>query len=85
MLNVYPINSEKPFRLDFFGDTLEKMRSGGVEIDKLSVVMTSDVVINESEVNSITERLKQSLKKYGQLISGQKARTLYDKLLDKLK
>lgn len=84
IINVFPINEKSVVRLDFFGDTLELIKKDGVEIKTVSAVMASDVVIKESEVNFITNELKNSLKKYGYLVSGQKARTLYDKLIDKL-
>lgn len=83
-LTVFPINEDSTFRLDFFGDNLERIKSKGEERKKVSIIATTDCVINPSEVESIKERLKKSLKKYGNLIVGEKAKALYDKIVDKL-
>ncbi len=83
-LTLYPINDDAIYRLDFFGDTLEKIKAKGKEYNSVTAVMTTDCVISVSEVESIKKELKNSTKKYGTLIVGEKARGLYDKLVDKL-
>ena len=84
VLTVYPVNETSVFRLDFFGDTLESIKTKSGEIDSLNVITTSDFSISDSEVDSIIATLKASLKKYGTLISANKARGLYDKLVNLL-
>ena len=84
VLRVFPINSEKPFRLDFFGDTLESIKVDGQEVNSLSVMQATDVLIETNEVEDIKDSLKKSLKKYGNLLVGEKAKVLYSKIVDKL-
>lgn len=83
-LVVYPINEDKSFRLDFFGDTLERVRKDGEDVNGVTIVMASDVRIEPLEVEQIKETLKKSYKKYGTLLVSEKAKILYEKLVDKL-
>lgn len=83
-LRVFPINSNHPIRLDFFGDNLESIKIDGFEKDVVSVLQTTDVLIDANEVDLIKEKLKTSLKKYGSLLVKEKASVLYNKIVDKL-
>ena len=83
-LVVYPINEDKPIRLDFFGDTLERIRKDGVDISSVAVVIATDVVICVEEVEFLKQELKKSYKKFGTLLVSEKAKSLYEKLVDKL-
>ena len=83
-LTVYPINSDATFRLDFFGDTLEKIKSKGEEKNSVTVLGVTDCFIESDEVEDIKLKLKTCCKKYGNLIIGEKAKALYDKIVSKL-
>ncbi len=83
-LRIFPINSDKVVRLDFFGDNLESIKSDGIELKTISVMQATDVMIEQSEVEDIKNKLRSSLKKYGNLIVGEKAKVLYNKVTDRL-
>ncbi len=83
-LNVYPINENSVFRLDFFGDIVERIKTQSQDVNSVDIIATSDVFIGVDEVEGIKQNLKTSLKKYGTLLSGGKARALYDKILSAL-
>ncbi len=85
ILEVYPINKNCFYRIDFFGDTVEKIISeSGEEVESLEIVMATDVIISSSEVEGIKERLKSAYKEYGTLIYKDNAKNLYYKIIDKL-
>ncbi len=83
-LTIFPINEEATFRLDFFGDNLEKIKSKGEEVCTVTAVTTTDCNISAGEVELIKSKLKTACKKYGNLLVGEKAKALYDKILDRL-
>ena len=83
-LNIFPINENKIYRIDFFGDMLEKIRADKTELNSLTAVMATDVLIKESEVEGILQSIKNSYKKFGTLLCKDKAKALYEKLQDKL-
>ena len=84
ILFIYPVNEESIYRLDFFGDELESIKRAGEEVENLEVVTASDFVILPSETEGIKGEIKASFKRYGNLIAGEKARGLRDKLIEKL-
>lgn len=85
ILEIYPINENFVYRIDFFGDTVERIRREDLtETNSLDVVMATDVIINEEEVDNIIEKLKASYKEYGSLLVKDNAKNLYFKLVEKL-
>ncbi|MBR6736934.1 MAG: transcription-repair coupling factor [Clostridia bacterium] len=84
ILLIYPINDETVYRLDFFGDELESIRRAGTEVDSVDVIIATDALILESEVESVKKGVLKSYKNYGTLLSGEKAKVLKDKLLEGL-
>ncbi|MBO5926620.1 MAG: transcription-repair coupling factor [Clostridia bacterium] len=86
ILEVFPINLNTVVRVDFFGDTVERIRQEDLkELNSLTIVMASDVVIDETEVDGIIKNIEKSYKEYGTLLVKDNAKNLYYKLLDKLK
>ena len=53
ILEVFPINENEIFKIDFFGDTVEKIRTDNGSVDKLTVLMATDVIIEENEKEDI--------------------------------
>ena len=85
ILEVYPINEEFVYRIDFFGDTIERIRREDLsETSSVDIVCATDVIIDENLVPSIIEKLKNSYKEYGNLLVKDNAKNLYFKLVDKL-
>lgn len=70
ILDVYPVTAENPVRVDFFGDTVERIRpydfvSGDRLPDVKQVVLAPaiDCIIEEDEADGIIAALNRSLKK----------------------
>ncbi len=85
IIEIFAINEEKPYKLDFFGDYLEEIRQDDVKgINSFTAIMASDVIIEPSEVNNLLNLIKNSYKKYGQLVFVENARSIYYKLAEKL-
>ena len=64
ILDVYPVNSENPVRIDFFGDTVERIRpydqvSGErlEEINEISIISATDVCYTEQDVKNIKSEI----------------------------
>jgi len=64
--DVFPINEELPVRIDFFGDTVESIKTFDPETGKslfkresLEVLQAFETVFNENEINTIIERAKK--------------------------
>ncbi len=85
ILEIFPINENTVYRIDFFGDTVEKIRTeNGNIVEKLEIVMASDLLIDPQEVDDIKEKLRLAYKEYGSLIYKDNAKNLYYKIIDKL-
>ena len=71
ILDIYPVNEENPVRIDFFGDTVEKIKPYDfVTGDRLSgrrtltVLSATDVIAEETERENIEKILKTQLKEF---------------------
>ncbi len=85
ILEVFPINETEVFRLDFFGDYVERIVNlNGDEKESVTCVMATDVIIEESEIGEIKDALNLAYKEYGNLLSKATAKNLYSKLVEKL-
>ncbi len=91
ILDIYPINAENPARVDFFGDTVEKIRpydraSGErlEESDTLEIIAAADFTFNPGEVGRIKEILRAETKKSPNAKAYERARALSDEICEKL-
>lgn len=91
ILDVYPINKEEPYRIEFFGDEVESIRifdvSTGLKkegVDCVDVVMATDVIIDDAERGDLIARLGESYKKAVKNVVFTKAKTIYSDLLTAL-
>ncbi len=85
ILEIYPINENNIFRVDFFGDFVEKIiDSFGNEYPSLTAVMATDVIIQNDEIDGIKQSLKNAYKEYGNLLIKDSAKNVYNKLTEKL-
>ena len=69
ILDLFPINCDNPVRIDFFGDTVEKIRpydsSSGErleEVNSISVVAATDVKFNLEDVRAVKTEISSCLK-----------------------
>ena len=88
ILDIYPINAENPVRIDFFGDTVEKIkpydavtgdRLAGVS--QLTVLAATDVVVNERDKEKIPDILHANTRKFTTSASYTRAREIADELV----
>ncbi|MDE6557603.1 MAG: transcription-repair coupling factor [Clostridia bacterium] len=69
ILDIYPVTAENPVRIDFFGDTVERIRPydfvSGERLDDVKEVTLApaiDCFIDGSEINGLLAALNRSLK-----------------------
>jgi len=62
IVDIFPVNSNNPFRLDFFGDEIEKIKVFDIdsqisisEIEEFSILPIVDFFYDDNELNKITE------------------------------
>ncbi|MBR2623222.1 MAG: transcription-repair coupling factor [Clostridia bacterium] len=88
ILDIYPINADNPVRIDFFGDTVEKIkpydavtgeRLAGVST--ITILAATDVVVTEKDKEKIPEILQACTCKFTTASSYTRAREIEDELL----
>lgn len=90
ILDIFPINSENPVRIDFFGDTVEKIRpydavSGErlAETSSVKIVCATEAVISEKDIPAIRKALSQGLKNFPDIKAFGRARAIADDIISK--
>ncbi len=87
ILDIYPI-SGTPVRIDFFGDTVEKIkpydaltgeRLAGVK--EVTILSATDVVVDEGDIPVIRDALEKGVKRFKTSESYARAREIADELL----
>ena len=91
ILDIYPINAENPARVDFFGDTVEKIRpydhiSGErlEECDRLDIVTAIDVNFTAADLEYVKSVLYSEIKKMPDVKAYERARIISDELCEKM-
>ena len=91
ILEIFPVNSDNPVRIDFFGDTVEKIRPfDGVtgerleEIQEISIISATDIVISESEHKKILSVLETEVKKSTDSKAYERGRAIIADIKEKL-
>ena len=71
ILDIYPINAENPVRVDFFGDTVEKIKPYDFltgerlpSVKQLEILSATDVVVCREDKKEIENALKEGAKKF---------------------
>ena len=71
ILDIYPVNAEHPVRIDFFGDTVEKIKPYDLitgerlePIAEISVLSATDVWITENDKKRIEKVVDEQLKSF---------------------
>lgn len=88
ILDIYPVNAENPVRIDFFGDTVEKIKpydlvtgerlAGKKEI---AILSATDVVVSEKDLEKIRSTLPAEVKKFKTSQSYTRALEISEELL----
>ena len=91
ILDVYPINAENPVRIDFFGDTVERIRPydavSGERLDALNqieIVCATDAFYDEDDVKKVIKTIYSSLKDCKYEKSYLRSQEIYDNLCAKM-
>ena len=91
ILDIFPVNSENPVRIDFFGDTIERIRpydeaSGErlEEVNEISIIAASDTFINPEDVSKIIKTLVLDLKKVPDVKAYERSKTITDDITEKI-
>ena len=91
ILDIFPVNSENPLRVDFFGDTVEKIRPYDAvsgerldEISDVSVIAATDAFFTDDDLPVIADALKSSMKNFADIKAYERAKKIADDLLEKL-
>lgn len=90
ILDIFPINCENPVRVDFFGDTVEKIRPYDVvsgerltEVASLKIACAAETAIAPEDLPAVRRALSEGLKKFPDIKAFGRARTIADELLSK--
>lgn len=85
VFEIFPINENEVFRVDFFGDFVERIVTlNGESVDSVTAVMPTDVIIESSEVENIKAGVYSAYKEYGNLLTKSSAKNLYSNLVEQL-
>ena len=88
ILDIYPVNAENPVRIDFFGDTVEKIkpydhvtgeRLAGLK--EVKILSATDVIVSEQDKPRIRSALEKSVKSFKTSEAYTRAREIADELL----
>ena len=88
ILDIYPINAEHPVRIDFFGDTVEKIkpydevtgtRLAGVK--EITILSATDVWVTENDKARLPALLQNEVKRFKTAEAYARAREIADELL----
>ena len=91
ILDIFPVNCDNPVRVDFFGDTVEKIRPYDAvsgerlkETDRVSVVGATDAVFTAEDSGAVKNALREYLKKCPDSVSYKRASAIVDEVNLKL-
>ena len=66
IIDIFPPSSEMAFRLDFFGDTLENIRTfdpitqiSNQSVDSISLLPTSEIILNEETIERFRTKYRE--------------------------
>ena len=87
ILDIYPINAENPVRIDFFGDTVEKIKPYDVTtgdrlagVKEITILAATDVILSEGEREQISPILQEEVKRFTTSTAYTRARELAEEL-----
>ena len=87
ILEIYPVTGN-PVRIDFFGDTVEKIKPFDIvtgdrlsNVKQVTVLAATDVVVTEEEKPFLRERLEKEVKSFTTSESYTRARAIADEII----
>ena len=91
ILDIYAVGSENPVRVDFFGDTVEKIKPYNfltgerlALVDRIDIVAATDVYIDREEVAGLREALFRELPSFKDASAYERAQTIAGEIGAKL-
>ncbi len=88
ILDIFPINAENPMRVDFFGDTVEKIKpydlATGVRlpgVKEAEILSATDVFVAEEERAALHTALEKGVKEFRTSDSYARARAIADEII----
>ena len=88
ILDIYPINAEHPVRIDFFGDTIEKIKpydeATGERlaiVQEITVLSATDVFVSEEDRAKLPALLQNSVKAFKTSEAYTRAKEISDEIL----
>lgn len=91
ILDIFPVNCDNPVRIDFFGDTVEKIKpydyiSGERlgEMPELLVIAATDVSISAEDRENVKRILEGALKKCANAEAYRRSRQIADDVIERL-
>ena len=91
ILDIYPVGAENPVRIDFFGDTVERIRpydpvSGErlEDIDCVTIIAATDSVIEQGDIPKINSALSAGLKNCPDQRAYDRSRAIADEIEGKI-
>ena len=91
IIDVFPANADNPVRIDFFGDTAERIRPYDSvtgerleEVKTLRIIPATDAIYSDEETDSIKAALNNSLKHCPDMAAYKRSKTIADEIVSKL-
>ncbi|MDE6441404.1 MAG: transcription-repair coupling factor [Clostridia bacterium] len=91
ILDIFPVNCDNPVRIDFFGDTVERIRpydstSGErlEEIESVSIVSATDAQYSSEDISAIKNEISKCLKTCQDSTSFKRAKSIAEDISQKL-
>lgn len=90
ILDIFPVNCENPVRIDFFGDTVEKIRPYDAvsgerlkEAGEVRIISAAEAFVTEGDLPAVKKALSEGLKKLPDVKAFGRARAIADELITK--
>ncbi len=88
ILDIYPVNAENPVRIDFFGDTVEKIKPYDFttgdrlpNVKQADVLSATDVFVQKADLPIIADALSREIKSFKTSESYARAKEIADEIL----
>lgn len=90
ILDIYPVNSENPLRIDFFGDVAERIRPYDAvsgerleDIPSVDIITATDSAYSAQDILKIKAALAEGLKSFPDSSSVRRAKAIAEEILSK--
>lgn len=88
ILDIYPVNADNPVRIDFFGDTVEKIKPYDFatgerlqSVKELTLLAATDVIVSDNDRENIEKELQNGIKQFRTSEAYTRAKGIADEIL----